>query len=296
MSGTSTPEKWEMLPGDVDDPRYDSHGFRRDPARLAAEIEFEAAYAGRLEQQEVRWSRAKLSASSADVLEGSRAELKRLVRQGIPAERRRTVWPQLCRTAELRATCPDGYFESLLAQPAATVPSSPGFAAERQIDLDLLRTFPGHRLLSSADGAAKLRAVLVAYARRDPAVGYVQGMGFVAALLLVFVEDVAIDYGTVASAFTGREPLKKLIAAALDPLDVSHHMVSNHEIEVVDGEPRSRCYFQAQHVRQVDEGSRNYIVAGTYRDRWVKSEAGWRSCARELEVVWTDGNPEVIGV
>ena len=112
----------------------------------------------------------------------------------------------------------------------------------------------------------------------------------------VFVEDVAIDYGTVASAFTGREPLKKLIAAALDPLDVSHHMVSNHEIEVVDGEPRSRCYFQAQHVRQVDEGSRNYIVAGTYRDRWVKSEAGWRSCARELEVVWTDGNPEVIGV
>jgi len=111
----------------------------------------------------------------------------------------------------------------------------------------------------------------------------------------VFVEDVAIDYGTIAPAFTGRDPLKKLIASALDPLDRSHHMVSNHEIEVVDGQPRSRCYFHAQHVRKVDEGSPNYIVAGIYHDRWVKLEAGWRSCARELEVVWTDGNPAVIG-
>lgn len=121
-------------------------------------------------------------------IDATRPELKRLVRQGVPAARRQAVWPQCCRAAELRAAHAVGYFEALLAQPAATLPHDPGFAAERQIDLDLARTFPGHRLLSSADGAAKLRSVLIAYARRDPRVGYVQGMGFVAALLLVFID------------------------------------------------------------------------------------------------------------
>ena len=36
---------------------------------------------------------------------------------------------------------------------------------------------------------AQLRQVLVAYSLRNPRVGYVQGMGFVAALLLVFIDE-----------------------------------------------------------------------------------------------------------
>ena len=35
---------------------------------------------------------------------------------------------------------------------------------------------------------AQLRQVLVAYSLRNPRVGYVQGMGFIAALLLLFME------------------------------------------------------------------------------------------------------------
>jgi len=185
----STADSWEHVPDDMDDPRYDRHGFRRDAARLAREEAFQASYAARLEQQEARWARRAAGGRASDEGRSGRAELKRLVRIGVPAARRKVVWPQVCRAGELRATCDADYFEALLAQPAATSPDDPGFASERQIDLDLARTFPGHRLLSSAEGSAKLRSVLVAYARRDPSVGYVQGMGFVAAMLLVFVEE-----------------------------------------------------------------------------------------------------------
>jgi hypothetical protein len=66
-------------------------------------------------------------------------------------------------------------------------------------DLDLARTFPGHRLLATPDGAARLRSVLLAYARRHPRVGYVQGMGFVAALLLVFLEEPEDAFWTFAA-------------------------------------------------------------------------------------------------
>ena len=180
-------ESWEICPNTEEDPRYDRHGFRRDASRLAREQAFDSVYVGRLEQQEARWSRRVGSALTLESID--RSELKRLVRQGIPAERRCTVWPQLCRATELRASAPDGYFEALLARPAATNPKEPTWAAERQIDLDVARTFPGHRMLSSPEGTRKLRSVLVAYARRAPSVGYVQGMGFVAAALLVFVEE-----------------------------------------------------------------------------------------------------------
>ena len=192
--GGNTDSSWEIMPDEVEDPRFDRHGFRRDAAKLRREEAFEQTYAGRLEQQEARWARrahaAETNAAAAsDGVTSSRSELKRLVRQGIPAERRRVVWPDICRAAELRAAEPEGYFAGLLAQPSASKEQDPAFfAAERQIDLDLARTFPGHRLLSSEDGAQKLRSVLIAYARRDPRVGYVQGMGFVAALLLVFVD------------------------------------------------------------------------------------------------------------
>lgn len=186
-SSTGMTESWIKLPDETDDPRWDKHGFRRDAARLSREEAFESNYAARLEAQEARWGRRASGAMGDEMPE--RAELKKLARTGIPTARRRAVWPHLCRAAELRAAHPPDYIETLLAQPAPLGPSEAGFAAERQVDLDLLRTFPGHRLLSSADGAAKLRNVLIAYARRNPMVGYVQGMGFVAALLLIFIDD-----------------------------------------------------------------------------------------------------------
>ena len=75
-------------------------------AETIAQLEdvFESAYADRLAQQEARWAR-KVGASPdvATASETSRAELKRLVRQGVPAARRKVVWPACCRAAELRA-------------------------------------------------------------------------------------------------------------------------------------------------------------------------------------------------
>jgi len=170
------------------DPRFDRHGFRRDARNLEREEAFETTYAARLEQQEQRWGRHTGRAEEQPRAAIPFDELKRLVRLGIPAKRRGALWPQLARAEDLRATEAEGYFESLLASPDAS-PGGTGFAAERQIDLDLARTFPGHRQFAKDEGASNLRRILVAYARRNPRVGYVQGMGFVAALLLIFIDD-----------------------------------------------------------------------------------------------------------
>ena len=183
---------WTLLPAgnSDDDPRFDLLGFRRDPSRFGLEEEFKMSYAPRLEKQDQQWVRRTGSRDSPRGTPTVRRlpDLKKLVRLGVPAARRASIWPQLCRAEELRAAEPAGYFASLLDRPAAQ-PGEYAHAAERQIDLDISRTFPTHRLLSTAEGAAKLRQILLAYSRRDPRVGYVQGMGFIAALLLIVLEE-----------------------------------------------------------------------------------------------------------
>lgn len=84
------------------------------------------------------------------------------------------------------------------------------------------------------------------------------------------------------------------ISGALSPLDASQHIVANHQVKVHGDTATSRCYFQAQHVRRSADGGANYIVAGRYQDRLVRTDAGWRIERRDLCVDWTDGNVRVV--
>ncbi|KAM7002936.1 TBC1 domain family member 12 isoform 2-T2 [Tautogolabrus adspersus] len=64
----------------------------------------------------------------------------------------------------------------------------------RQIALDLQRSFPTHRSLmgespEAIEGQAKLFRVLIAYAKYNPQVGYSQGMSYIAAVLLMQLEE-----------------------------------------------------------------------------------------------------------
>ena len=77
----------------------------------------------------------------------------------------------------------------------------------RQIELDLPRTFPEHAQFASAEGRAALRRVLLAHARRNPAIGYTQSMNFLAAfLLIVLPEEVRTAKRAHEPRGTGCEP------------------------------------------------------------------------------------------
>lgn len=107
----------------------------------------------------------------------------------------------------------------------------------------------------------------------------------------VFLTDSTASLG---SPLTGIDAITDRITNALGMLDTSQHMVSNHQVSVIGDAATSRCYFQAQHVRQAAEGGPNYIVAGIYADDFVRTKAGWRIQNRKLRVLWTEGNMRVI--
>ena len=59
-------------------------------------------------------------------------------------------------------------------------------------------------------------------------------------------------------------------------------------------EAASVCYLHAQHVRPGTEGGEQFIFAGRYTRRLVRTADGWRIAERTLEAMWTAGNAAVI--
>jgi SnoaL-like domain len=96
------------------------------------------------------------------------------------------------------------------------------------------------------------------------------------------------------SLLEGIDAVVARVRTALQHLDGSQHLVGNHEVAVEGDTATHRCYLQAQHVRRSAAGGPNYIVAGRYDDRLVRTAAGWRIAHRTLTVMWTDGNPAVV--
>lgn len=109
------------------------------------------------------------------------------------------------------------------------------------------------------------------------------------ALRTVFLDDATAQLGR-PTMITGIDAIVDRITAALEHLDVSQHLVGNHEVAVDGDTATHRCYFQAQHVRASAKGGANYIIAGRYEDRLTRTDGGWRIAHRTLTVMWTEGN------
>ena len=111
------------------------------------------------------------------------AELRKLVRKGVPHELRGPVWQVLSGSNERQAAHPSGYYRQLVTE------SKEKSNCATEIEKDLRRTFPDNHLYESEEGLAMLRRVLLAYSVYNPTIGYCQSMNFITALCLLFMEE-----------------------------------------------------------------------------------------------------------
>lgn len=114
-----------------------------------------------------------------------------------------------------------------------------------------------------------------------------------AALAQLFAEDGVMDFAGLGEV-AGPSEIAEVCSRALTVLDASQHLVGTHVVEVAGDEARSRCYFQAQHVRHGLAEGDSYVVAGAYVDLARRGSAGWQIQHRKQTVSWTSGNPGVL--
>ncbi|KAI0696448.1 rab-GTPase-TBC domain-containing protein [Cytidiella melzeri] len=110
-----------------------------------------------------------------------RRDFDRLIRNGIPLAYRSKVWFECSGGLEMQEP---GLFADLLSQ------VDESSSVVREIEKDVGRTMPLNMFFGKTGaGVDKLRRVLKAYSRRNPAVGYCQGMNLVASTLLLVHAD-----------------------------------------------------------------------------------------------------------
>jgi hypothetical protein len=109
----------------------------------------------------------------------------------------------------------------------------------------------------------------------------------------VFAADATADL-LAPQRLVGLDAIRARVRGALEFLDLSQHLVGNHEIEIDGDTATHQCYLHAQHVRRAAPGGPHYVVAGRYDDRLVRTTEGWRISHRTLVVMWTDGNVAVV--
>ncbi|NXJ01007.1 TBD2A protein, partial [Psophia crepitans] len=167
---------------------YDEYGFMTVPDyevedwKLLAKIQALEIKSNNLRSQEVvekplrdRWNNVgELSPS---------AELKSLIRSGIPPEHRQRVWKWI---VSRHSSHLSDHYQRLLRQSRSTE-----HPACRQIELDLPRTLTNNKHFSSPTSQLipKLRRVLLAFSWHNPAIGYCQGLNRLAAVALLVLED-----------------------------------------------------------------------------------------------------------
>ncbi|RYC63090.1 hypothetical protein CHU98_g3120 [Xylaria longipes] len=119
-------------------------------------------------------------------------EFRSLVLGGIPVANRPKIWAECSGALSIRIP---GYYDDLVSR------SSEGDdpAVISQIDMDVHRTLTDNIFFRRGPGVAKLREVLRAYARRNPEVGYCQGMNLITANLLLIMPSTEDTFWVLVS-------------------------------------------------------------------------------------------------
>ena len=110
-----------------------------------------------------------------------------------------------------------------------------------------------------------------------------------------YTADASADFEGIGPLATYAD-IERACRTAIEPLSASQHLVTNADVAIdPDGNTADvRSSFHAQHVQAGTPGGDQFVVAGTYRDRVVRTPDGWRISRRDLTVLWTTGNPEVL--
>ncbi|KAF2272103.1 TBC-domain-containing protein [Westerdykella ornata] len=126
-------------------------------------------------------------------------EFRRLVLGGIPVAYRAKIWAECSGASALRIP---GYYDDLVRNGV----DNDNIVA--QIQMDINRTLTDNIFFRKGPGVHKLNEVLLAYSRRNPEVGYCQGMNLITACLLLIMPTAEDAFWVLATMIENILPPK----------------------------------------------------------------------------------------
>jgi 3-phenylpropionate/cinnamic acid dioxygenase small subunit len=103
--------------------------------------------------------------------------------------------------------------------------------------------------------------------------------------------DTYADDGVVELpwATVPRGELADFVSRDLGRFHATHHISSNHQIEIDGDTARSRSYLLAMHVLDPDDQESQWLAGGWYDNEYRRTPAGWRLTRVRITPVWQIG-------
>jgi len=112
------------------------------------------------------------------------------------------------------------------------------------------------------------------------------------ALDMVFTPDARIDYSETGGAAGSFAEIKAWLPVALERFPVYQHMIATTKLSIDEDRASSRTILFNPMVHEDSEGHRQTFFIGLwYRDRLVRTAAGWRIEERYEEMGYTHNAP-----
>ncbi len=106
-----------------------------------------------------------------------------------------------------------------------------------------------------------------------------------------FTADAHLDYTASGGPAGPRDEVVTWIEQGLALVGRTQHVVTNALVELDGDEATSRCYLVNPLLSPDDPPSTVVLIGGEYRDRWRRTDAGWRIVDRLHVVTWTRALP-----
>jgi 3-phenylpropionate/cinnamic acid dioxygenase small subunit len=110
----------------------------------------------------------------------------------------------------------------------------------------------------------------------------------------VFTPDAVIDYSETGGAKGTVAQIKAWLPVAMQRFPRYQHMVATTKLELDGDTARSRTILFNPMVHRADDGAEQVFFIGLwYRDRLVRTPAGWRIAERYEEMGYAHNAPEM---
>ena len=104
------------------------------------------------------------------------------------------------------------------------------------------------------------------------------------ALPRLFTEDADLDYTSSGGPHGPFDEVAAWLKEVLSAVDLTQHYITNRRIDVDGDQATSHAYFH--HPLLV--ANQMFTVGGTYADRFVRTEDGWRIAGRVQTMTWSE--------
>lgn len=108
-----------------------------------------------------------------------------------------------------------------------------------------------------------------------------------------FADEIDLDFTSWSGGEPSRIAADQWVAGVRDGLsgfDATHHVSSNHVVDVDGNEGRCVSYMVAYHVLATAMGENIFTLGGYYTNRLRKTSGLWKIHACKLTVTWATGN------